>query len=420
MDYFKYDNGILCAENLSIEKIADAVGTPFYCYSTSTIERHYNAFKHALKGVSATILYAVKANSNIAVIKTLANMGAGADVVSSGELLRCLKAGIPAEKIVFSGVGKTKEELAKALSANILQINVESESELNTLNEIARTMEKKARIGIRINPDVDANTHSKITTGRLEDKFGIEWSRVNKIFSDIKNLEHIEVVGLAMHIGSQLTNLQPFKDAFIRLRELVLSLNSNGHIIKRLDLGGGLGIPYDKSKTPSPLKYGKLVEDVFGELDCDLLFEPGRIIVGNAGILVTSVIHVKKGSTKDFVIIDAAMNDLIRPSLYEAKHSIITVKEPSPKAKFDVVDVVGPVCETGDKFGTDIELPKINSGDLLIIRSAGAYGAVMASTYNSRPLIPEIIVKGSNYEIVRKRIEPETMLNFEQIPNWLN
>ena len=418
MDHFDYKNGILSAEDVAISEIAEAVGTPFYCYSTATIERHYQVFAEALEGLPATICYAVKANSNLAVIKTLADKGAGADVVSSGELMRALKAGVPAKKIVFSGVGKTRDELAHALKEDILQINIESEPELHVLNEVAGEMGKKAEVAFRINPDIDAHTHDKISTGRSEDKFGIEWTRIHDVITRASKLPHIKIAGLAIHIGSQLTELQPFRDAFIRLRDIVAILRADGHAMTRLDLGGGLGIPYDDARTPSPADYGKVVKEVLGDLDCDLLFEPGRLIVGNAGILVTKVVYVKEGATRRFLILDAAMNDLMRPSLYDAKHNIVAVIEPNEGANLERVDVVGPVCETGDTFATELDLPAAEAGDLLAISSAGGYGAVMASTYNSRDLIPEVLVKKGAYSIIRERIAAETMLSYENLPNW--
>ena len=418
MDHFEYKNGVLAAEDVPVSEIAEAVGTPFYCYSSATIERHFQVFSEALSDVSATVCFAVKANSNIAVLKIMADMGAGADVVSSGELTRALKAGMPANKIVFSGVGKTCDELAHALSENILQINVESEPELHALNEIAGSMSVIAPVAFRINPDVDAHTHDKISTGRSEDKFGIEWTRIHDVINRASKLPNIEITGLAVHIGSQLTELQPFRDAFIRLRDIVAILRADGHAIPRLDLGGGLGIPYDSAETPSPAEYGKVVSEVLGDVECDLLFEPGRLIVGNAGILVTQIVYVKEGATRRFLILDAAMNDLMRPSLYDAKHDIVPAIEPISGANLERVDVVGPVCETGDTFATEIDLPAAEAGDLLAIRSAGAYGAVMSSTYNSRALIPEVLVKGDKYSIVRERIEPDTLLNYENLPNW--
>ncbi len=418
MDYFEYRKGELVAEDVNVSKIADEIGTPFYCYSATSIEYHFKALKKALAGLNATICYAVKANSNIAIIKTLSDMGAGADVVSSGELTRALKAGVPPKKIVFSGVGKTTDELAHALKEGILQINIESEPELIALNKIANSMGQEAQVALRINPDIDAHTHNKISTGRSEDKFGIEWTHINDVISRANKLDNIKIVGLAMHIGSQLTKLEPFKEAFTRLESLAKELRLKGYEISRLDLGGGLGISYDGLPTPTPAEYGKIVKDVFKDLNCDLLFEPGRFIVGNAGILVTQVIYVKKGATRRFLILDAAMNDLMRPCLYDAKHSIISLVEPKEDDILDRVDVVGPVCETGDTFATEIDLPAVESGDLLAIRSAGAYGAVMSSTYNSRSLIPEIIVKGNNYSIIRQRITPETLINYESLPDW--
>jgi diaminopimelate decarboxylase len=418
MDYFEYKNGTLVAEDVTVSKIADAIGTPFYCYSATTIEDHFSDLKNALVGLPATICYAVKANSNIAVIKTLADMGAGADVVSSGELTRALKAGVPAKKIVFSGVGKTSDELAHALKEDILQINIESEPELNALNKIAGAMDKKIEVALRINPDIDANTHDKISTGRSEDKFGIEWTRIQDVIKLAQKLDNIKIVGLAMHIGSQLIKLDPFKEAFIRLETLVKELRLKGHEILRLDLGGGLGISYDGLPTPTPAEYGKVVKAVFKNLNCDLIFEPGRFIVGNSGILVTQVVYVKKGAARRFLILDAAMNDLMRPCLYDAKHSIVSLKEPKDGDNLERVDVVGPVCETGDTFATEIDLPVTVSGDLLAIQSAGAYGAVMSSTYNSRSLIPEVMVKGSNFSVIRQRITPEILIDYENFPDW--
>jgi diaminopimelate decarboxylase len=418
MDHFEYKYGELTAEEVPISMIAEAVKTPFYCYSTATIERHFQIFKQALTGLSTTICYAVKANSNLSVIKTLADLGAGADVVSSGELMRALKSDIPPNKIVFSGVGKTQDELAHALTENILQINIESEPELNCLNKIAGLLNKKAPVALRINPNIDAKSHDKISTGRLEDKFGIEWEGIRDVAKRARNLPNIEIIGLAMHIGSQLTDLEPFRDAFLRMKEILIALRAEGFSIRRLDLGGGLGIPYDGTVTPSPSEYGEVVKDIFENVDCDLIFEPGRLIVGNAGILVTRVNYVKEGTTRRFLILDAAMNDLMRPSLYGAKHKIISVTEPTKVANLERVDVVGPVCETGDTFATQIDLPAATAGDLLAIRSAGAYGAVMASTYNSRALIPEVMVKGDEYKIVRKRIEPETFIEYENLPTW--
>ena len=420
MDHFTYQNGVLCAEDVKVSDIVSEVGTPFYCYSTATIERHYKVLASALSGLPATICYAVKANSNQAVIRTLATLGAGADVVSDGELIRALQAGIPAHKIVFSGVGKTEAELALALEKDILQINIESVPELERLNAVAKSLRKTAPVALRINPDIDAGSHDKISTGRRGDKFGIEWPLVHEVFSHATELENIQPVGLAVHIGSQLTALKPFKSAFRKLRDMVDLLREAGHEIQRLDVGGGLGIPYDGSDVPSPSAYGKAVADTLGDLECELLFEPGRMLVGNAGILVTKVVYVKNGTARDFVIIDAAMNDLIRPSLYGARHEIIPIMEAAESAIMTTVDVVGPVCETGDTFATELRMSPVGQDDLLALRSAGAYGAVMASTYNSRALVPEILVRGDQFAVVRERVNIDALLRHERLPNWLS
>ena len=419
MDYFHYKSGALHAEGVPVASIAEAVGTPFYCYSASSMEQNFKDFEIGLSDLPATICYAIKANSNLAVIKTLANMGAGADVVSSGELTRALKAGIPAKKIVFSGVGKTSSELAQAIKADILQINVESVAELETLNEIANNLSRKTQIALRVNPDIDAHTHEKISTGRSEDKFGLEWSKINKIYNYCLKFKNIEMTGLAIHIGSQLTELEPFRAAFARIKDIATKLRSNGCDISRIDLGGGLGISYDSTPAPSFGNYGKVAKDIFGNFDCELLFEPGRSIVGRSGILVTRVIHKKKGGNQNFVIIDAAMNDLIRPALYDAIHEIVPVLQKSQTKNIEEVSIVGPVCETGDTFMNKVKLPIINAQDLLAICSAGAYGSVMSSTYNSRPLIPEVMVKGDDFSIVRERITPDVYLNFEKLPDWI-
>ena len=419
MDHFNYKDGALTAEDVPLETIAETVETPFYCYSQATIEQHYQVFSEALTGLSATVCYAVKANSNLAVIRVLADMGAGADVVSSGELTRALAACVPADKIIFSGVGKTREELSHALQENILQINVESEPELALLDEVAGSLGLQASVALRINPDVDANTHDKIATGRQEDKFGIEWTRVHEVYARASQLPHVNMVGLAIHIGSQLTDLDPFRNAFIRLRDIVAILKADGHEILRLDLGGGLGIPYDGSPTPTPSEYGRVVLETLGDIGIDLVFEPGRVIVGNAGLLVTRAVFVKESATRRFVITDAAMNDLMRPTLYDAKHDIQPVKEPQNGVNMENVDIVGPVCETGDTFATNYALPSMEAGDLLAIRTAGAYGAVMASTYNSRPLVPEVLVKEDRFSIIRERMTVDTMLEYENLPNWI-
>jgi diaminopimelate decarboxylase len=419
MDHFQYKNGALWAEDVALSTIVEAVGTPFYCYSAATLTRHYNVFAQALAGLPALVCYSVKANSNLAVIKTLARLGAGVDVVSGGELVRALRAGVPGERIVFSGVGKTAPEISAALEAGVLQINIESEPELALVNDIAGGLGLTAPIAIRINPDIDAHTHDKISTGRSEDKFGIEWTKVHEVVTRSAALGHIEVVGLAMHIGSQLTSLDPFRSAFARLQTLVADLRSQGVEIQRLDLGGGLGIPYDDSAVPEPAAYGQLVREMLGDLDCRLLFEPGRLIVGNAGILVTKVVYIKEGATRNFVIVDAAMNDLLRPSLYDAHHEIVPLVEPSPGGPEMSADVVGPVCETGDTFATELTLARLEAGDALAIRSAGAYGAVMASSYNSRALVPEVMVNGADFAVIRRRIATEDYLDYEDMPNWL-
>lgn len=419
MNHFQYHRGQLCAEEVPLARIADEVGTPFYCYSQATLERHFRVFQQALAGLDATICFAVKANSNIAVIRTLAALGAGADVVSGGELRRALAAGVDAGKIVFSGVGKTAEELELALSKGIMQINVESEPELTALDEVARTMGKVAEIGVRVNPDVDANTHAKITTGRKENKFGIEWTRARRVFQKAKQMEGIEPVAVAVHIGSQLTELEPFRQAFARVRDLVLMLRADGINIRRVDLGGGLGIPYDGEEPPAPVEYAQVIRETLGDLGCQLVLEPGRLLVGNAGMLVSKVIYVKEGSTRSFVVCDAAMNDLVRPAMYDAHHDILPVLEAAPGTEPKPVDVVGPICETGDTFAKQRSLAPLEPGDLIAFATAGAYGAAMASQYNSRLLVPEVLVKGGTYAVVRARPTYEEMLSLESIPEWL-
>ena len=422
MDHFHYIDGRLSAEDVAIADMAEEVGTPFYAYSTATLERHYNAFAEAFSDMDSLICFSVKANSNTAVVRTLGRLGAGADVVSGGELKRALSAGIPADKIVFSGVGKTADELSQALQAGILQVNVESEPELEALSKIACDLGLEACVGLRINPDVDANTHAKITTGKGENKFGIEWTRTLEVYARAAAMPGIKPVGLAVHIGSQLSELKPFRDAYIRMRDLVAMLRADGHVVDRLDLGGGLGIPYGDSTEPlpGPADYAAVVRDVLGSIDCKLMFEPGRVIAGNAGVLVTRVIYVKEGATRNFVIVDAAMNDLTRPSLYDAFHAVVPVNEPGAESETVLVDVVGPVCETGDTFSTRRALPPMVAGDLLAIRSAGAYGAAMASTYNTRALVPEVLVQGRNFAVVRRRLEVEDLLELEKQPAWLS
>ena len=422
MHYFVYCNGVLHAEDVSIPSIADKVGTPFYCYSTATLTRHYLVFREALQGMDASICFAMKANSNLAVVHTLADLGAGADVVSGGELELALKAGVPASKIVFSGVGKTEDEMKLALTRGVAQLNVESEEELLTLSRVAKQMGQTARVALRVNPDVDAKTHDKISTGRKGDKFGIDWELVPRLYQKAAGLPGIEPTAVAVHIGSQITTLAPFEAAFKRVRELVLKLRSNGFLIKHLDLGGGLGVPYDHTSNvhpPSPAEYGAMVKRVLGDLGCKMIFEPGRLIVGNAGILVTRVISTKQTTTRRFVIVDAGMNDLVRPAMYGAYHEILSVMEAPPSPGASPADVVGPVCETTDRFAHDYRLPELAPGDLLAILTTGAYGAVMASTYNARPLVPEVLVNGGQCAVVRRRPTIEEMTALESLPPWL-
>jgi len=421
MDHFNYRDGHLHAEAVPLERIAEAVGTPFYCYSATTLERHFLAFRDALTGagLDPAICFAVKANGNVAVIRVLANLGAGADVVSGGELTRALAGGVPAERIVFSGVGKKEDELALALKTGVMQINVESEPELEALSRIAEGLGLTASVSVRINPDVDAHTHAKITTGKNENKFGIDWTRAKEIYAKAAALPGIKVIGIAVHIGSQLVELGPFRAAFLRVREMAEMLRAEGHDIQRLDLGGGVGIPYGPNPSPELVDYARIVGETVGDLGCKLILEPGRVIAGNAGILVTRVIYLKEGASRKFAIVDAAMNDLIRPTLYEAHHDIIPVEEPAPDAHLQDMDVVGPICETGDSFATQRPLPRPEAGDLLAIRTVGAYGAVMASAYNARSLPPEVLVKDGGFHIVRQRIGVDDMLARESVPDWL-
>lgn len=420
MNHFEYQNGQLCAEDVAIADIAAAVGTPFYCYSSATLTRHARVFMDAFKGQPARLCYSVKANSNLAVIATLAAEGAGADVVSEGELRRALAVGIAPAQIVFSGVGKTATELAFALDVGIDQFNVESEPELELLAEIAATKGLIARIAIRVNPDVDAKTHDKIATGKAENKFGISWQRAPAVYARAAELPSIAAIGIDVHIGSQLTSLEPFEAAFTRVAGMVEALRASGHTISRIDMGGGLGIPYrgDNDIPPHPDEYAALVKRTVGHLGCELTFEPGRMIVGNAGILVARVIYVKEGDGRTFAIVDAAMNDLIRPTLYEAFHEIRPVTEPTG-SDLTTYDVVGPVCETGDYLAKGRDLAPLHAGDLVAIMSAGAYGAVQASSYNTRPLVPEVLVRGDEYAIIRARPDYDEILKQDKIPAWL-
>jgi diaminopimelate decarboxylase len=421
MDHFTYRDGILHAEDVALARIAEAVGTPFYIYSTATLERHYRVFDEALAGTDHLIAYSLKANGNLAVVATLARLGAGADVVSGGELMRALAAGVPAGRIVFSGVGKTAAEMRQGLEAGIRQFNVESEPEMEVLDAAARSMGKVAPVTIRVNPDVDARTHAKIATGKAENKFGIPISRARQVYARAAELTGLEVVGIDVHIGSQLTDLAPYEAAFTKVAELTESLRADGHDIRRLDLGGGLGIPYQQTNEapPLPFEYGALIKRTVGHLGCEIQIEPGRLIAGNAGLLVASVIYRKSGEERDFLIIDAAMNDLIRPAMYGAWHDIVPIAEPGPDTPVGPVDVVGPICETGDTFTKARAMPYLAAGDLLAFRSAGAYGAVMSSEYNTRPLIPEVLVTGDRFAVIRERPTYAEMLARDTMPGWL-
>lgn len=419
MDHFNYKHGEYHAEDVSLARIAADIDTPFYCYSSATLERHYNVFAESFAEFSPKICYAVKANGNLAVLATLAKLGAGADVVSQGEIMLALQAGILAQNIVFSGVGKTAEEMSVALSAGIFQFNVESEPELQLLSQVASAMGKTAHIAVRVNPDVAPGTHAKISTGGKETKFGIPMEQALGVYALAASLTGIKVQGVSVHIGSQLTTLEPFAEAFARVREFVGTLRAAGHAITTVDLGGGLGIPYGKEAPPLPKEYSDIVKREMQGINAQLIFEPGRLLVGNAGVLVTRVIYVKRSATRTFVIVDAGMNDLIRPTLYEAYHDIVPVRETAGNEGGEPVDVVGPVCETGDIFATQRMLRVPAPGDLLVFRSAGAYGAVMAGTYNARPLIAEVMVKGDCYSVVRARQTYEDLLSRDKLPGWM-
>ena len=421
MHHFDYRNGVLHAEGVDLVRLAEAVGTPFYCYSTATLERHYKVFAGAFADVRALVCYAMKANSNQAVIATLARLGAGADVVSLGELKRARLAGVPPEKIMFSGIGKTVDELAAAVDEGILCVNVESEPELDLLSNIAAAKGRTVCVSIRVNPDIDARTHAKIATGKSENKFGIPISRARDVYAQAAKLKGLRVAGVDMHIGSQITKLEPFDDAFVLLSDFVRTLRADGHHIEHVDLGGGLGIPYrdDNEPPPDPDAYAKVVKRATRDLDCTLIFEPGRLIVGNAGILVSRVLYLKRGESKSFVIVDAAMNDLIRPTLYDAHHEIWPVRQPVARAPRVKADVVGPICESGDFLALDRDLVEPAPGDLVALMSAGAYGAVQAGTYNTRALVPEVLVKGADWALVRPRIEVDTLIALDKLPPWL-
>jgi diaminopimelate decarboxylase len=421
MHHFSYRSGVLHAEDVNLNTLATEVGTPFYCYSTATLERHYRVFAGAFADVDALVCYAMKANSNQAVLKTFAKLGAGMDVVSEGELRRARAAGVPASKITFSGVGKTAREISYALDENIHCFNVESEPELERLSALASARGATASIAIRVNPDVDAKTHAKISTGKSENKFGVPISRAREVYARAAALPGIHVSGVDMHIGSQITDLAPFDDAFTLLAEFVTLLRSDGHVIDHLDLGGGLGVPYrdDNEPPPHPDAYAAIIKNRTRHLDAKLVLEPGRLLVANAGILVTEVIYVKEGEGKTFVIVDAAMNDLIRPTLYEAYHAVWPVREPGPATPRIIADIVGPVCESGDYLALNRDLPVLRTGDLVAIMSAGAYGAVQAGTYNTRPLVPEVLVRNNTHAIIRPRPTYEEMIALDHVPAWL-
>ncbi|MCZ4255153.1 diaminopimelate decarboxylase [Sulfitobacter sp. G21635-S1] len=421
MDHFLYRDGALFAEDVAVADIAAAVGTPFYVYSTATLLRHFRLFDEALEGMDHLVCYAMKANSNQAVLRTLAQAGAGMDVVSGGEYRRARAAGVPGERIVFSGVGKTREEIRTALEGGIRQFNVESEPEMAVLDACARALGKVAPITIRVNPDVDAKTHAKIATGKSENKFGIPIARAREVYRMAAAMPGLEVVGIDVHIGSQLTDLEPYALAYRKVAELTGVLRADGHEIRRLDLGGGLGIPYERSNAdpPLPSDYGAMVKRTLGHLDCEIEIEPGRLIAGNAGLMVSEVIYVKSGEGRDFLILDGAMNDLIRPAMYDAWHDIIPVVEPAVGVERAPIDVVGPVCESGDTFARQRMMPPLAAGDLVAFRSAGAYGAVMSSEYNSRPLIPEVLVHGDQFAVIRRRPSFDEMINRDTIPEWL-
>ncbi|SMX45376.1 diaminopimelate decarboxylase [Actibacterium lipolyticum] len=421
MDHFLYRDGVLHAEDVPLPQIAQAVGTPFYCYSTATLTRHFKLFDEALEGVDHLVCYAMKANSNQAVLKLIAGLGAGVDVVSGGEYARAKAAGFAGDKIVFSGVGKTREEMRAALEGGIRQFNLESEPEMLALNEVALSLGKIAPVTIRVNPDVDAKTHEKIATGKSENKFGIPIARAKEVYAEAAALKGLDVVGIDVHIGSQLTDLEPFAMAYRKVAELTETLRAEGHNIRRLDLGGGLGIPYERSNEapPLPVEYGAMVKEVLGHLNCEIEIEPGRLIAGNAGILVSGVIYVKSGEGRDFLILDAAMNDLVRPAMYGAYHDIVPVIEAKAGTEQARYDIVGPVCESGDTFAKQRDMPPVGPGDLVAFRSAGAYGAVMSSEYNTRPLIPEVLVHEDQFAVIRARPTFDEIINRDTIPEWL-
>ena len=413
MAFFDYRDGQLYAENVAVESIAQQIQTPVYCYSAAAIETNYQSYAMHFKLENSLICYAVKANSNQSILCLLGQLGAGADVVSEGELRRALLAGIPANKIVYSGVAKTASEMRFAVQQDILQFNVESEQELEVLNQVALSEGKQAAIAFRINPDIDAKTHAKISTGKASNKFGISWTRAHKAYAHAAELAGIRVQGIDIHIGSQLTELGPFEDAFKCLAELIGELRNQGHDISIVDIGGGLGISYheDGPQPPQLSDYAALAHNILGHLDCRILVEPGRSMVGDTGILLSEVIYIKQGKQDRFLIIDAGMNDLLRPSMYDAFHEILPVRASGEEKH--AYQIVGPICETGDTFARDRELPIMKNGDLVAIMNSGAYGAVMASTYNSRPLVPEVLVDGENFRVIRKRPNYEDLIKLD-------
>ena len=421
MDHFLYRDGQLMAEDVPLSDIAAAVGTPVYVYSAATLLRHFRLFDEALAGMPHLVCYAMKSLSNVAVLKLLGDAGAGMDVVSAGEYLRAKAAGVPGDRIVFSGVGKTRQEMRLALEGGIRQFNVESEPEMVALSEVAVSLGTVAPITVRVNPDVDAKTHAKIATGKSENKFGIPISRAREVYAMAASLPGLKVIGIDVHIGSQLTELAPFEAAYLKVAELTVQLRADGHEITRLDLGGGLGIPYvrDNTAPPLPSEYGDLIRRTVGHLGCEIEIEPGRLISGNAGILLTQVIYVKSGEDREFLILDGAMNDLIRPAMYEAHHDIVPVAEPAPGHDRVSYDIVGPICESGDTFAKGRMMPKLADGDLVAFRSAGAYGAVMSSEYNSRLLVPEVLVQGDHFAVIRPRPTFDEMISRDTIPSWL-
>jgi len=421
MDHFLYRDGRLHAEDVPLAEIAAEVGTPFYVYSTATLTRHFRLFDEALDGMEHLVCYAMKAASNQAIIKTLAELGAGMDVVSGGEYTRAKAAGVPGDRIVFSGVGKTREEMRMALEGGIRQFNVESEAEMAALDEVAQGLGLRAPITVRVNPDVDAKTHAKIATGKSENKFGIPISRARDVYALAAGMPGLEVVGIDVHIGSQITELEPYRLAYEKVAELTEALREDGHDIRRLDLGGGLGIPYERANSapPLPVEYGQLIKETLGHLGCEIEIEPGRLVAGNAGLLVSRVIYVKAGEGRDFLILDAAMNDLIRPAMYDAWHDIVPLNEPAAGIDQRAYDIVGPVCESGDTFAKARMMPPLIEDDLVAFRSAGAYGAVMSSEYNTRPLVPEVLVHEHQFAVIRARPTFDEMIKRDTIPEWL-